>query len=142
MMGPMGGGGGGPRPTRRNPMMLLLVQLALACGGQIIANVLYGMIGFAATGVGNLVGLAGYLWFAFNASKMSQELKNFTNDPQLNPIFMWIPCLNIYSLVLQVPAIMQRAKQQAGSQAPARGAVVYFFIGLWAFASDLNDIAG
>ena len=123
-------------------MMLLLVQLALVLGGNIIMNVLASMIGYAAYGLGNLISLAGYLWFAFNASKMAQELKNFTNDPQLNPVFMWIPCLNIYSLVLQVPAIMQRAKQQAGSPVPARGIVVYFFIGLWAFASDLNDIAG
>ncbi len=105
-------------------------------------NVLAGVMGSAAYGLGNLISLAGYLWFAFNAYKMAQELQSFTNDQQLNPVFMWIPCLNIYSIVIQVPALMQRAKQQAGSQVPARGAVVYFFIGLWAFESDLNDIAG
>ncbi len=123
-------------------MMLLLVQLALVLGGNIIMNVLAGVIGYAAYGLGNLISLAGYLWFAFNAYKMAQELKAFTNDPELNPVFMWIPCLNLYSMVIQVPALMIRAKQQGGSQAPARGAVLYFFIGLWAFSSDLNDIAG
>ena len=122
--------------------MLIAVQIGLAFGGQIIANVLYGMIGFAATGVGNLVALAGYLWFSFNAYKMAQELKAFTNDAELNPVFMWIPCLNLYSMVLQVPALMAKAKQAAGSQVPPRGQVLYFLIGLWAFSSDLNDIAG
>jgi len=122
--------------------MLIGVQLALIIGGNIIMNVLASIIGYAAYGLGNLISLAGYLWFAFNAYKMAQELKAFTNDPELNPVFMWIPCLNLYSMVLQVPALMAKAKQQAGSQAPPRGQVLYFLIGLWAFSSDLNDIAG
>jgi hypothetical protein len=40
-----------------------------------------------------------------------------------------------------VPQEMQKAKQMAGVQQPARGIVVYFFLWLYAAASDLNDIA-
>jgi hypothetical protein len=36
---------------------------------------------------------------------------------------------------------MQKAKQMAGVQQPARGIVVYVFLWLYAAAADLNDIA-
>jgi hypothetical protein len=36
---------------------------------------------------------------------------------------------------------MNKAKQMRGVQQPARGFIVYFFLFLYAFAADLNDIA-
>jgi len=112
-------------------------------GGNIIWNVLGGIIGYGvAAGIGNLLQLGGYLWLGFNTYKMAQELKAFTSDAELNPIFAWIPCLNIYFLVIQVPALMAKAKQMAGSQVPVRPVWLYFLLGLYAFAADLNDIAG
>jgi hypothetical protein len=40
-----------------------------------------------------------------------------------------------------IPGQVQKAKQMAGVQQPARGIVFYIFLFLYAFASDLNDLA-
>jgi hypothetical protein len=149
MAGPMGMGGmmnmappaAGSRPTRRNPMMLLLLSTGMFVVGQIFYGSLGGVLGGLAA-LGQLAKLVGWIMLGLNGMKMTQELKAFTGDQTLNPIFAWVPCLNIYFFCMLVPAVMARAKQQAGSQVPVRGLVVYLFLPLFAYASDLNDIAG
>jgi hypothetical protein len=37
---------------------------------------------------------------------------------------------------------MAKAKQMSGVQTPARSGFLYFLLLPWAFASDLNDMAG
>ena len=54
---------------------------------------------------------------------------------------LFIPFYNLYFILIMLPAEVTKAKQMAGVQAPARGIVVYFFLWLYALASDLNDIA-
>jgi hypothetical protein len=133
----------GTRPTRRNPMMLLLVIVGLAFLPQILATV-GGMIGVYFLGyIGYLANIAYYVYFSLNAFKMAQELKAFTNDQVLNPVFMWIPCFSLYVAGFQILPLVQRAKQQVGSQAPTKHIALYIFplTTLWAFASDLNDVA-
>ena len=76
-----------------------------------------------------------------SAIGMLKELKNFTQDPEFNWWFIFIPCLNYYFMWLKVPEQVGKAKQMARSQRPARGIVVYVFLFLYALAADLNDIA-
>ncbi len=72
---------------------------------------------------------------------MIKELKNFTQDPGF---FMWgwlIPCFNFYWMLLLLPQQVTKAKQMAGSPKPARGIIFYWFIGPYALAADLNEVA-
>ncbi len=72
---------------------------------------------------------------------MIKELKDFTQDPGF---MMWgwlIPCFNMYWMLLLLPAQVTKAKQMAGSQKPARSILLYWLIGPYALAADLNEVA-
>ncbi len=59
--------------------------------------------------------------------------------------FAWwwvlVPVYGIYWMVLLLPAEVANAKRAVGAPEPVRSAVLYFFVGLYALASDVNDIA-
>jgi hypothetical protein len=134
-MGPVGA-----RPQRRNPIMTLLLPIGLQVLGNILAPIL-GSIEPMLAIVGSLVGMVGGILGLVFLIKMLLELKNFTGDPDFNWWFIFIPCLNIYFLWVKVPEQVTKAKQMAGVQAPTRSIIAYIFVGLYALAADLNDIA-
>jgi len=153
-MGQMGFGGamagpGGAKPTRRNAIMVLLMPGIFMFAG-ILVSVICGFIASAAESgiiglIGSLLALVGFIAGAVVGIKsiinMTNELKSVTQ----NPAFAWwpiiIPFYNYYWAWVMVPQEMAKAKQMRGIQTPARGFIVYFIVFLYAFASDLNDIA-
>ena len=153
MMGPPMGGGGygggpsGPRPTRRNPIMVTLLPFAVMVGGNILGAILAGVIHPALAIVGSVLSLVGLVLLIISLWKMLGELKAVTNDPDFNPWFIIVPCLQIYFIAVKLPEQVNKAKQMTGCQVPGRGVlyiVSLFFSPLlpWALASDLNDMAG
>jgi len=133
---------GGAKPTVRNAVMTLLLPAVVAIGGNILATILVvateiGALSF----IGSLASLAGGILAVLSIIKMTNELKTVTG----NASFAWwpaiIPFYQYYWMWVMVPAEMAKAKQMRGIQKPARGFVVYFFLFLYAYAADLNDIA-
>lgn len=53
---------------------------------------------------------------------------------------MFIPVLNLIFLFSTLPKLVAEAKQKAGSTTPVRGAALYFLVGPYALAADLNDV--
>jgi hypothetical protein len=114
----------------------------MVIGGFVVANVLTGVLATTIGGLANLFTLLAVLFQGFVLFRMASELKNFTNNPDFAPWMAFVPCLNIWFMVVKVPEEMTRAKQMAGVQNPTKGAALYFLLGPWALASDLNDLAG
>lgn len=83
--------------------------------------------------------LVGFGLFAAACLAMVKELNAATGGT-----FVWwhlmIPFYGLYLAVTAIPKQMAQAKQQASAPAP-RGAVMYLLLFLYAFASDLNDLA-
>jgi hypothetical protein len=131
--------GAGARPKKRNPVVTLIIVFGAIAVANVLGGIVAGMVGVAI--LANLFTLIGYIVFGVVMMGMATELKNFSNA-DLAPWMVWIPLLNLWFLVLKVPAEMTKAKQQAGVQAPTRSAVLYFFLSPFALAADLNDIAG
>jgi len=132
----------GAKPTVRNPIMVLVIPLALIFGGSILSIIL-GMIMGLLSLVGSLVSMAGAVYLLIQVIGMLRELGNYTQDPEFNWWFIFIPCLNYYFLWIKVPEQVTKAKQQAGvaQMKPTRGIVFYVFLAPFALASDLNDIS-
>lgn len=140
---------GGTRPTTRNALMTFLLPVGCFVGG-IIISILFGIIA-GITGIGLIGGLGGLLTLAADLAalffgvtaimKMVGEIKSVTN----NQSFVWwhclIPIYGIYWLVLLLPQEVSNAKRTVGAPEPTRSPVLYFFLGLYALASDVNDIA-
>jgi len=140
-MGLQGAAGG--RPTRRNPIMTQLLPFAVMFGGAIVFGILAGVTGI--TELGYLVSvaqLAGYVLMVLSYMKMTNELKSVTQNQGFAwwPIF--IPIYQIYWMWILLPQEITKAKQMLGVQQPTRGIVVYIFFNLYAYAADLNDMAG
>jgi hypothetical protein len=140
-MSPMAGGAPGGRPTVRNPIMVLLMPGIIVTAGVVVCNILamiispfLGMLSIIPAAAGGIMGLMSLI-------KMTNELKAVTG----NQAFAWWPVLiPIYQLLWSfsiLPQEVQKAKQMTGTQQPARSGIVYFFLTLYAFAADLNDIA-
>ena len=55
---------------------------------------------------------------------------------------MWVPGVNAIMCMIKVYPLMVRAKQMRGIQTPAKANWMYLVIPPFAFASDLNDLAG
>jgi hypothetical protein len=91
--------------------------------------------------VGSLISLVGAVLYIVAAIKMTNELKAVTGNPSFPWWPMFIPFYQYYWMWLMVPAEMAKAKQMRGIQQPTRGFIVYFFLFLYAYAADLNDIA-
>ena len=141
--------GGFPRPKVRNPIMTFLMPV-IGIGACVVLGVVFGilagvlespivgMIGSAISGLGFL---AVGVYIFIQVIKMVNEVKAITN----NPSFAWWPLLipgyNLYFQLIMLPQEITKAKQIAGVQQPTRGLVVYWFLFLYALASDLNDLA-
>ncbi len=142
-MGAMGlSGAAGGRPTRRNAIMTMVIPLGVYMGGFILSSILaavitpeLGMLAMVTSLVAAVLGILSY-------KKMTEELKSVTQ----NAAFAWwpifIPLYNLYWMLILLPQEVAKAKQMLGVQQPARSIVVYFFFNLYAFAADLNDMAG
>jgi hypothetical protein len=136
MMGP---GAGGPRPKKRPVQVMLILSL---CG--IIGNVLSQVganagIG-ALAGLGSLISLGGLVGGIFTILQLI-DLKNYTNDPEFNWWFIFIPCVNLWFLWSKVPMQVAKARQMAGVNPVTKPAFQYFFLAAWALASDLEEIS-
>jgi len=141
-MGAMGLSGGSGRPTRRNAIMTMLLPVGVNIGGTILSSILaaaitpeLGMLSLLTSLVAAVLGIMAYM-------KMTNELKSVTQ----NAAFAWwpifIPFYNLYWMLILLPAEVTKAKQMLGVQQPTRNIVIYFFFNLYAFAADLNDMAG
>jgi hypothetical protein len=140
---------GSGKPRTRNAVMTLLFPLILIFAGAILATVM----GFVASamesglvaslgGLFYLVGLlGGSIIGLVSMFRMVGELNGITKSGAVQWWMFFIPFYSYYIAWIVVPQEMQKAKQMAGVQQPARGIVVYLFFWLYAFAADLNDIA-
>jgi len=140
-MGLQGAAGG--RPTRRNPIMTQLLPLAVMIGGSIVSGILVTVTEVGALSlIGLLAYLAGAVLGVMSYMKMTNELKSVTQNQGFAwwPIF--IPIYQIYWMWILLPQEITKAKQMLGVQQPTRGIVVYIFFNLYAYAADLNDMAG
>ncbi len=106
-----GPGGGGPIGQTRNPVSVLII------------------------------GMVCCFYAIYQQWTMLNELQAYTRDDNFKPVYMFVPILNLYFLLVKVPEQMTKAKQMAGSRNPqASSIVLYFFIGLYAMSKDLNEI--
>jgi hypothetical protein len=145
----MGLQAGSGKPQARNALMTFLMPLILIIGGQILGTILtivfvsvLDMPSLSFLGlIGSLVALAGAVIGFISAVKMIGELNGVTKSGAVAWWMLLVPLYNYYVMWILVPAEMGKAKQMAGVQQPPRGFVVYFFLWLYAFAADLNDIA-
>ena len=144
-----GGAGAGTRPTTRNAMMTMAVPFGCVFGGIIISivfGILGGILGSAIVGMlGGLISLAACLAGAFFAitsiMKMVGEITSITKNPNFAWWWILIPVYGIYWMVLLLPQEVANAKRAVGAPEPVRSPVLYFFVGLYALACDVNDIA-
>jgi hypothetical protein len=112
MAGPggMAGGARGPVGKVRNPIMVLV--LAMVC-------FVYAIVAY---------------WSMLN------ELKAFRGKDDINPIFMFIPILNIL-LIWGLPAKVLEAKQMAGvPNAQVVHPILYLLLGTYFLPADLNEV--
>jgi hypothetical protein len=127
-------------PSKRNALMTVLMPAAVAFGGwvvMILAMVLSVSILMLPA---LLLMLGGGVWYLLFLIQMVNELKTVTG----NGAFAWWPVLvpfyNYYWLLVLLPQEVAKAKQMRGVQTPTRNIVLYFFLGNFALASDLNDL--
>jgi hypothetical protein len=145
----MGLSAGTGRPKTRNALMTFLLPILLFVGSGIIGGVcttlavsmessIIGLIGSLLSGIGDLAGL---IIFYMSAIRMMNEVNGVTKSGALAWWQLFIPFYNYYVMWILIPGEVQKAKQMAGVQQPARGIVVYFFLFLYALAADVNDLA-
>src|ERR1700722_19582392 len=125
------------------------MPIILVFGGQILS----GILGFLFVSVldmpslsflallGSLVAFAGVIIGFISAVRMIGELNGVTKSGAVAWWMLLVPIYSYYVMWILIPGEMTKAKQMVGVQQPARGFVVYFFLFLYAFAADLNDIA-
>jgi len=143
MAGAMGQMGmtGGPGPNKRNPIVTLAMPYAAYVVGAILGSILGMILGILAM-IMNLVAFVAFVYlFGAPMSKMLSELKVVTNDQEIAGWMMWVPGISNIMAFLKVQPLMVRAKQMRGSQVPARPNWMYLIVPLFAFSSDLNDLA-
>jgi hypothetical protein len=140
---------GGTRPTTRNALMTMLLPYGCFVGGvliSIIFGIIAGIAGSAIIGLlGSLVSLvaflAGAFFFVMGTMKMVGEIKSVTNNQKIVWWHVLIPVYGVYWTVLLLPQEVANAKRTVGAAEPTRSPVLYFFLPLFALASDINDIA-
>jgi len=145
----MGLQAGSGKPRVRNPIMTLLMPFLCSFAGGILAGLMGFLAGMTEIGalayVGSafsLIGSIGFLYFFLGVGmKMMGEVNGVTKSNTLAWWQLLIPFYNYYVMWILIPAEVTKAKQMVGVQQPARGIVVYFFVWLYAFSADLNDIA-
>lgn len=124
------------RPSRRNALTTWLIPMVCF----VLAPPLGGLLGetpfrFAPTAAI----LAGIGITYLSLISMVREL-NAVSGSALVAWHLFIPFYGIYWAAVLVPKEMAVAKQKAGKSAP-RGLVVYLVLFLYAFATDLDDLA-
>jgi hypothetical protein len=154
-MMPYGGAAGGPQgalqgtlpshgavgagPTKRNALMTFLLPIAVMFGGSIVGTILAIAVAPVFGLLSTLACLGGGVWYLLFTIQMVNELKTVTGSAD----FAWwpilIPFYNYYWLLVLLPTEVTKAKQMRGVQAPTRNIILYFFLGNFALASDLND---
>lgn len=103
--------GTGPKGTVRNPLTVMILTF-VTCG-------IYGIFAF---------------W------SMLSELKAYLQKDEIQPIFMFIPILNLI-LLLKLPEWVSEAKQRAGCQNPhSSGLILYWLLGVYFLPKDLNEV--
>lgn len=86
--------------------------------------------------LGSLCFIYGFLQFY----KMFAELRDFRQKEDPNPIFIFIPILNIIEL-LKTPDRVLEAKRLAGIQNPTTPHfILYWFLGLYILPNELNEV--
>jgi hypothetical protein len=104
------GAGGRPIGTTRNPVMVLVISMLC------------------------------FVYAIIQAWGMLNELKAFRGKDDINPIFLFVPILNLILLWNLPPKILE-AKQMAGVPNPqVQHPVLYLFLGIFFIAGDLNEI--
>jgi hypothetical protein len=146
MMAPVPSGGmvssSGARPTTRNALMVMSVPFGCVFGGvvlgilvSVVASGLVGMLlmlaGLAAGGAMGLLAI----------KSMVEELNSVTKNTGFNWWMVLVPFFGVYWMAMVLPQEVTNAKRAVGSPEPVRSPVLYFFAGLYALASDLNDVA-
>jgi hypothetical protein len=127
---------GGARPRVRNAFVSGLLFLIIWVFGSGIINTLAGILELPILySVGSLVTFACWVWSWVLWVGMAKEARAINPAVQVWTWIFWF-----------LPSIMTRpeivkAKQMAGSQAPARSFVLYLFFPHFALAKDLNDLA-
>jgi hypothetical protein len=118
-------------PSRRNPIMVLLLPLAVIFGASIVGSVLAYLISPLFALLGTIGSLAGSIWYLLLYIAMTNELKTVTRNAGFAwwPIF--IPFYGMYWLWILVPQEVTKAKQMLGVQTPTRNIIL----------SDMNDMA-
>lgn len=105
-----GGGGFGPIGTDRNPVMV------------------------------TLIGMVCFVYAIIQMLGMLNELKAFRQKDDFNPIFLFLPILNLL-LILGLPDKVYDAKVMAGvPNAQKPNVILYLLLGIYFLPADLNEI--
>jgi hypothetical protein len=145
----MGLQAGSSRPRVRNPIMTLLMPFICTFAGSILAGIMTYIAGVTEIGalaivgsVFSLIGFIGFIYFFWVVGmKMMGEVNGVTKSNTLAWWQLLIPFYNYYVMWIVIPGEVTKAKQMVGIQQPARHIVLYFFLWLYAFSADVNDIA-
>lgn len=136
-------GGAGAKPTMRNAFVFGLVPIIVAVIGSTVFGILASVLEVGAIALlGNLVYLAGMIWFLVNMLKALDEMRNAAGNPTFPRWPVFIPVYNWIYFLSMVPKEVQKAKQMRGMQPVTRNVILYFFFPVFALQSDLNDLAG
>jgi hypothetical protein len=136
---------GGKRPKMRNALMTMLIPYGLIIGANILTNIVVMVLPASLAGILSLVfsllSLVGSVLALIQIYQMLNEIKSVTKNESFNWWFIFIPIYSIIWLLTTVRQEIGKAKQMVGAPQPVRSGVAYFFLALWAMASDVNDIA-
>jgi hypothetical protein len=139
------GGQAGTRPTTRNPLITFLLPVGCIFGGAIIAMIFGIIAGIAGVGaialIGTLFNLVALIAGAFFAITSIIKMVGEINSVTKNNFAWWMTLIPVYGIAILLPQEVAKAKQAAGVQEPTRSLVMYLFLGLYALAADVNDIA-
>jgi hypothetical protein len=129
-------------PKKRNALMTMLLPMAVWFGGIILGVLIAALVSPAIGSLLMMVGLlAGSVLALLSAIQMTNEVKAITRNPGFAWWPMFVPIYSMYWMWFLVPQEVAKAKQMAGVTTPVRSVILYIFLWLFAFASDLNDLA-
>jgi hypothetical protein len=139
------GGYGGPQPGYGAPQAAYGAPTpgGMPSGGAPIVPVSPGgrPIGKTRNPVMTLVfGSLCFVYAMIQIWQMANELKAFRGKDDINPIFFFVPILNIIQIWNLAPKLLE-AKQMAGvPNASVQHPVLYLFFGIYFWPADLNEI--
>ncbi len=124
------------KPTTRNALLVFLLPVILIAIAPPLGAAL-GQTHFRAAPSFAMV--TGFLIMFFLLQRMAAELRSVTGGT-LQGWYYLIPVYGLYWAATTLRAEVAAAKTKAGKPEP-RSAVMYAFLCVYAFASDLNDLA-